>query len=292
MPVTKHEVQWRDIVAGLLQVTGVTGGMGLMMNSHLRGGLVRAVNYHATAEADRESLRSHIRYYQRGFANVGPADLKAFVAGGMSLERPGLMITFDDGFRNNYAVAAELLDEVGMKGFFFVPSGFIECAGNRAAARQFVDGQLLEPWRESDFMPMSWDETRDLVRRGHGLGCHTMSHQALGRGQKPETLYQEIVEAKVAIEHAVGTAIEAFCWPFGSLSSYSKVAFDLVRQHYKYGFTTFGAPLRVGDSLYAIDRSPVEASAGLSRVRCAVEGITELWLARRRRRFEALVRAE
>ena len=129
-------------------------------------------------------------------------------------------------------------------------------------------------------MPMTWSDLRDLVRRGHTIGCHTMTHHALGGHQEEQTLYREIVEAKFVIERSIGTTVRAFCWPFGSLSSYSKEAFDLVRRHYSYGFTTFGAPLLVGGSPYGIDRSPVQASMRLPRVRCAVQGVTELWLAK------------
>ena len=283
---TKH---WREMAAVGLQATGTTAGLGFILNSRLRGGLVRGVNYHATPEVDRDNFRSHIRYYRRSFTVLGAAELTAFLEGALPLERPGLIVTFDDGFRTNYTVAADVLDEFGIKGFFFIPAHFIQCAGSLVASKEFVAQRLREPWRDEDFMPMTWNDLRDLVRRGHTVGCHTMTHHALGGHQEEQTLYREIVEAKFVIERSIGTTVQAFCWPFGSLSSYSKEAFDLVRRHYSYGFTTFGAPLLVGGSPYGIDRSPVQASMRLPRVRCAVQGVTELWLARRRRRFETLV---
>ena len=287
-------VDWRGLAAGVLGVTGGTALLGWMLNSRRRGGLVRGVNYHATPEVDRDNFRSHIHYYRRSFTILGATELTAFLEGALTLDRPGLVVTFDDGFRSNYAVAADVLDEFGVKGFFFIPADFIQCAERPDAAKEFVARQLgwgsaSESWCDEDCMPMAWDDVRDLVRRGHSIGCHTMTHSALGEHEDGQTLYREVVEAKLVIERSLGTGVAAFCWPHGSLSSHSKAAFDLVRRHYSYAFTTFAAPLFVGSSPHAIDRSPVEASMWLPRVRCAVQGVTELWLGSQRRRFEALI---
>lgn len=285
----------RDWVAEVLHSAGITAALGLVLNSRVRGALVRGVNYHETPVADRDSLRRHLAYYRRHFTILDADQLSAFVEGMLALDRPGLVLTFDDGFRSNHHVAAEVLDEFGVKGFFFVSPTFVDYADDPVAARAFVvnrlyAGSAAPAWRhDDDFLPMSWDQLRDLVRRGHTVGCHGMTHASLGPGQDQETLDREIVEAKRVLEARTGADVSSFCWPFGTLRSYSKDAFDLVRRHYAFAFTTFATPLFRGGNRHTIDRSPLEPRMSIARVRCAVEGVTELYLRHRRRRFESIV---
>lgn len=42
-----------------------------------------------------------------------------------SLEKPLLAITFDDGYKNNYEAAAEILDELRLPATFFISTGYI-----------------------------------------------------------------------------------------------------------------------------------------------------------------------
>ena len=285
----------RDLTASLLAGAGVTSVLGRVLNSRrLRGELARGVNYHGTRADDRAALARHVDYYTRHFDVFDAARLEVFVAGTGCFDRPGLMITFDDGFKNHYTVAADVLDGAGVKGFFFVPAAFPGLAHDRQHAAAFARAQVFagQPpghLSDDDMQPMSWDDARDLVRRGHVIGCHTMTHHALGPDESQETLQREIVEAKAVIEAELKSPVTAFCWAFGSMASYSAAAFDLIRQHYRFGFTTFAAAFRRGQEPLAIDRSNVEASMPFARVLSAVQGVTELHSAARRRRFERLV---
>jgi peptidoglycan/xylan/chitin deacetylase (PgdA/CDA1 family) len=290
-------IDGRDVAARVAVATGVTRTLGCLLNSRrIRGDLVRAVNYHATPAADRDQFRRHLEYYVRQHEPLAEADLASFLAGDRTLARPGLLLTFDDGYKSNYEVAAELLDEFGVKGIFFVAAGFIQRSGNGPAAAQYVRDNLFRGysypgWSDTDCQPMSWDDLRDLVRRGHAVGSHGMNHLALGPDTGVEALQQEIVESKAVIERELGAVVSSFCWPFGTLSSYSRQASEFVRRHYRYAFTTFAAPLFVGGAAHAIDRASVGADMGLARVRWAVEGPAEIYFLNRRRRFMSIVGA-
>lgn len=293
---TSGALDRRDLVATLFHATGATSLLGLVLNSRLlRGPIVRAVSYHETPERDRASFRRHLQYYLRRMTALGEGDLGAFLSGALTLERPGLLLTFDDGFKNNYTVAADVLDEFGVKGFFFVPINFMATADQPESARGFVSEHLYEghapptTWPIEDYLPMSWADLRELVRRGHSVGCHGMQHQALGPLTDASQLQREVVEAKVVLEKQLGAPVSCFCWPFGTLASYSREAFALIRQHYRYAFTTFGAPLFAGDDPYTIDRARVEPRMGLARVSWAVQGPAEIYLRNRRKQFEAIV---
>ena len=70
------------------------------------------------------------------------------------------VITFDDGYRDNFETAAPLLERHELPACFFVASGFI--------------GSDHVPWWD-ELLPfplewMSWDEVRELQRRGFEIG--------------------------------------------------------------------------------------------------------------------------
>jgi len=80
--------------------------------------------FSATAEGFQEQmlyLRSH-------FDLIGLEELLSRVqADHFNIERPTAMITFDDGYRDNYEVAFPILRELGVPAVFFISAGYIDC---------------------------------------------------------------------------------------------------------------------------------------------------------------------
>ena len=293
---TRSTLDPRDLVATVCDRTGVTSGVGGILNSvRLRGPIARAVNYHGTLRAWRDRLAQHFDYYAQNFRVLAEAEIPRFLSGELTTRQVALIITFDDGMRTNYEVAAKLLDEFRLPAIFLVPVAFIDLAtaASQRQRRFFVNemrGSLEATTDPDTYAPMSWDEVRDLLARGHAVGSHSMTHHRLGEGVRPEVLVQEIVESKRLLEASCRTSVRSFGWPFGGLADYGAAAWELVRRHYLLGFTTFAGPIRVGGDPHALHRSNVEPHMDLARVRAATQGLTELYFRSRRRRFEALVR--
>ena len=90
-------------------------------------GYIRVINYHSTPRKDYNTLLSHFEFYKKFYSNSTIEDLIEFLKNGKwHKSKPGLIITFDDGIRNNFDVAASLLDRFGFTGIFFIPTGFID----------------------------------------------------------------------------------------------------------------------------------------------------------------------
>lgn len=49
----------------------------------------------------------------------------AEISGGGTFAKPLVAVTFDDGYNDNYSLAAPILEEYGLRGTFFVTSGFV-----------------------------------------------------------------------------------------------------------------------------------------------------------------------
>lgn len=108
--------------------------------------------------------------------------------------------TFDDGLASDLHVAAPLLEELGIRGSFYVCPGLW---GGQHASIHGDTGRLL-----------TRDEAGELSARGMELGSHAMTHGDL-RALDDAALEAELTESKAAIEELTGRPCRAIAYPFG-----------------------------------------------------------------------------
>ena len=75
---------------------------------------------------DCKAFVSALDYLLRHFEPISVDDVVSRVAKGQAVGRNTFLITFDDGFRESFEVAAPLLREKGVPAVFFVNSAFID----------------------------------------------------------------------------------------------------------------------------------------------------------------------
>lgn len=250
--------------------------MGLWLQQALfSGNFIRAINYHGTPAGAKETLRQHLEFFRRHFTGVSLADLDAFYStGAWPKKLPGLIISFDDGLRNNYEIAAPLLDEFGFVGWFFVPTAFV---GLKDGLVDFVDNQhIFRGNSEADQAPLNWQQVKDLAAR-HVVGSHTQTHVRLTKDMPAGVLQVEIWESKRVLEQQLGTQVRCFCWVGGEEDAYSRSAARAVREAgYDYSFMTNSAPVRPNTSPHHLQRTNIEAAWPLDLVRLQLSGLVDL----------------
>jgi peptidoglycan/xylan/chitin deacetylase (PgdA/CDA1 family) len=159
----------------------------------------------------------YCRFFQRHFRVVPLRELVARLERGVPLER-ALVITFDDGYRDNFENAAPALAALGLPATFFVVSRWI---GTDVVPSWDRDRGVRHPW-------MTWDQVRALHRAGFEIGVHTRTHVDLGRVAAPEA-QQEILGARLELEGHLGTAVESFAYPYGGRYDLSPDSREAVR---------------------------------------------------------------
>ena len=107
-------------------------------------------------------------------------------------DRPGVRLTFDDGNASDLEVALPELRRRGLAATFFVVAG-------RLGAPGFLDE----------------DGVRELAASGMAVGSHGMRHRPWRR-LDPETLGEELVEARRRLEDVVGRPVAEAACPFGA----------------------------------------------------------------------------
>ena len=109
---------------------------------------------------------------------------------------PTVAFTFDDGLREHYTEVAPILEKHGFRGTFNVVTDRIGTAPDTY---------------------MTWEQVRDLVRRGHAIESHTLSHPDLKalveRGETNEVRRQIFGSAK-KIADETGVYPTFLCHPF------------------------------------------------------------------------------
>jgi peptidoglycan/xylan/chitin deacetylase (PgdA/CDA1 family) len=207
-------------------------------------------------------------------------------------KEPAVVLSFDDGLASNFEVLAPMLEELGMRAFFFVNPEFAKTELDRARA-YFLE-HVYPDWSgslvEEDYRPMSPNQIVELSRRGHLIGNHTWSHARLN-ALSPGDECREIKQSRDLIASWTNSPCRVFAWTF-AWDAIDKSSWQVASCTHRYIFSACPG-LNWADELdrQLIWRSNVDASANLGEVRFLYSGLRDL-LWRRERRLLLATRRE
>jgi peptidoglycan/xylan/chitin deacetylase (PgdA/CDA1 family) len=152
-----------------------------------------------------EKFRAQVKWLlDRGYKTLLFSDLCRLHRDNAPLPEKSVLITFDDGYENNYIHAWPVLRELGARGNIFVVYNTIGKANlwHNPASEAWVNMATLAQLREM--------QESGVIE----FGSHTMSHPRLTR-LKHEDAVAELAESKRQLEAALGRAMPAFAYPYG-----------------------------------------------------------------------------
>ncbi len=174
----------------------------------LKPGAVRApiLVYHAVRSAQASDtdyikqfsvvpdvLDRELKYLKdNGYTTITFNQLADHFATNAPLPLRPVIITFDDGWQNQYRNAFPLLKKYGFTATFFVFTNAINHLGF-----------------------LTWDQIKDLDKNGMTIGGHTSSHPYLYQITDPNVLKYEIIDSKKLLETNLGHPVDNFAYPFG-----------------------------------------------------------------------------
>jgi peptidoglycan/xylan/chitin deacetylase (PgdA/CDA1 family) len=150
---------------------------------------------------------------------------------GKQLPPRAVLITFDDGYRDNLENAMDVLGRHGYPAVLFVPIGYLDTTlplphEERLAQRGIVNRTI------------DWSDLPDIERGGIRVEAHGISHRPLADLEVDEAA-REIVLAKLKLEEALGRPVRAFAYVKGSEAHFKLVHLSLLRQAgYDIAFTS------------------------------------------------------
>lgn len=268
------------LIAKLTNILGLNKITTQMYKLSYGENYIRAINYHSTPENYMGQFEEQIKFFSENYVSVSKKDLELFLSGKWNKDKPGLIISFDDGLESNYKYAKQILDKYDFKGWFFIPAGLIEKGNCRA---EDLTGNIAEKY-------MNWEQVKDLYKN-HVIGSHTLSHKRLNSGLSESMLKKEIYDSKLLLEKKVEGEIDIFCWVGGEIGAYSKEASEIIKKSgYKFSFLTNHYPITMENNPLLLERTNVEADWPLDLVKLYMSPLMDLKYRKKRKYIRNLIK--
>jgi peptidoglycan/xylan/chitin deacetylase (PgdA/CDA1 family) len=133
------------------------------------------------------------RLLAEGYTTISLYQLLAHLAQGAPLPAKPVVLTFDDGYRDNYEHAFPLLRERGMTATFFVVTDFID---------------------EERPLYLSWDMAREMLAGGMSIESHGRNHFTL-EGQDDNYLVWQALGSLETLQYELGVRPRFVSYPAG-----------------------------------------------------------------------------
>jgi peptidoglycan/xylan/chitin deacetylase (PgdA/CDA1 family) len=119
--------------------------------------------------------------------------------------------TFDDGSQNQSTIGSKLLEEQGFRGTFYLIAGY-----TRDVPGDPLDTRIP---KSENWARVSWQEWIDMERRGHELGCHTLTHPRIANSGDSARFDREVSGAVEVQKQKTGHAPLTFAHPYNEQSA-------------------------------------------------------------------------
>ena len=153
-----------------------------------------------------DMFRRQMAYLKKnGYRPMTFFDLAALVDKVQPVPENAVVITFDDGYRNNHEAAFPILKEFGFKAVIYLVVNALDKG----------DNFWHDPASEVRIPMLTWDQVKEMRDYGIEFGSHTMNHPRLAN-LTPERVQEELVESRKVLTEKLGYAPIAFANPYGN----------------------------------------------------------------------------
>jgi len=213
-------------------------GLGYIALMYFQG--VPVLNYHQINNEDHNALtlsasefEAQMNYlYREGYNTISPDQLADYLQNGQNLPPNPVLITFDDGYADNYRVAYPILQKYHFTATIFLITDFVNNYGKY----------------------LTWNQIQEMSDNGLSFEDHTLSHISLPKASDEE-ISNQLLKSKEALESQIGKKVEYLAYPGGE---YDQRVIQLTKNMgYRAAFTVNFGRDRVNSTMYTLNRIPV-----------------------------------
>lgn len=166
--------------------------------------LCRVLTYHSIGientplTVSQDLFDVHMSYIKNNYNPISINELVSCIYDGVELPVNAVLVTFDDGYQDNYRNAYPILNKYNIYALIFLATGFI--------------GSKMPLYNK--MLPMlTWGEVAELNSTGliH-FGSHTSTHIRLSEVPS-EIAKSTVIDSKNDIEKRIGLEVNSFCYP-------------------------------------------------------------------------------
>ena len=202
------------------------------------GPKVLVLNYHQIQDGNSylsvhvDDFDAQMAYLvENGYVAITPDALLSAMEGELELPPKPVLITFDDGYSDNYENAFPILQKYDLRATIFIIAAFVGREGY-----------------------MTWDELKEMEEYGITMQSHTMNHIAL-ENLPDDGLRVELLNSKRMLEEQLGHSVDFLAYPTGTYNLHiAAIAKDV---GYKGAFTVKYGNVDLGSNLFAMERVPI-----------------------------------
>lgn len=177
----------------------------------------------------QNSFKEDLEYLsQNGYTAISISELIDFVENGTPLPDKPIMLTFDDGYFNNYCYAYPLLKEYNQK-------AIISIIG------KYTDLFTEAPEENPNYSHITWEQAKEMCDSGlveiqnHSYNSHTTDKGRNGTKKKKgesieaycDYIYADVGKLQEEIKNNLGYTPTTFAYPFGSIC---EASYDILKE--------------------------------------------------------------
>ncbi|MBI1810626.1 MAG: polysaccharide deacetylase family protein [Nitrospirae bacterium] len=216
--------------------------------------------------------------HKAGYRTLKIGELISYINGELTLTQKAVVVTFDDGWLDNYMYAFPILKKYKINATVFLITNRVENASLKNSKFKIQNSKLLIPTHneskiliekgEAHKVVINWELIKEMSNSGLiEFYSHTKSHAKCNSLSEKE-LMEELKESREIIEKQLGSPGPYFCWPYGK---YNGLAVNVAKKTgYKALFTTNHGVVEAGSDPFAINRIIVKDSVAWFKKRMVV----------------------
>tara|TARA_A100001015_G_scaffold307009_1_gene402206 strand:+ start:333 stop:1151 length:819 start_codon:yes stop_codon:yes gene_type:complete len=194
---------------------------------------LRIIMMHNLNKNNFKTLEKNLIFLKKKYNFINPRDINHKLP-----NKNNILLTFDDGFKNNFIFAKKVLKKINVKAVFFILTDFV--ASKRKMDKIEILRNIFPQKKNLNLIkhePMTWSNLNELLNMGHMIGIHGKSHKRLSSIRNSKELKNEIISPKRIVKKKLSLDCNYFAFPFGTCGSINKKSMRLIKLNYKYIFS-------------------------------------------------------
>jgi peptidoglycan/xylan/chitin deacetylase (PgdA/CDA1 family) len=144
-----------------------------------------------------ETFAQQLDLLAKNYHVMSLAEVEDHYINNMKLPKGAVLLTFDDGYLNNYTYAYPLVQEKKLPITIFLTTGEI------SAKREMLTWKQVAEMKQSNLV---------------SFASHGVNHTRLRKLSDEDVLF-ELTESKTELEEQLGQPVRSFCYPYGAFDS-------------------------------------------------------------------------
>lgn len=177
------------------------------------------LGYHSVSKYRKDALAVRVDDFKNQMAwlhshGYRSMTLAQFITQPITKKERIVIITFDDGYADNYTLAFPILKQYGFVATIFLVSDYV----NTEHLFYWDVPKIADQSNQTWYKLLTWEQVEEMSAYGIEFGSHTCTHPEL-TNISPELCMEELVRSRADLKARLGREIVSFCYPRGDLNT-------------------------------------------------------------------------